>query len=488
MPNLLTALAGLFPGGDNAATDMLRVGALGVFLHFLAYYILGRCLFRSPSLAALLSILMCIAVHWSFGTFWGSMRSDPVPRIFYADLWPFLLLLACAAVKRPQLQPVVMFLAGCAMLVHTVSALMGGAMFFMAFFLLWQDRGLWRHAGLSLLNLLSFAVPVVIYMGIFLADTPAPPAGYAGLFAEVRALRYSKDWHDVWQSLADILRYYTFPIPILPAAAVSAVVLFRKRQQLAGPVRTLLRLMPGMVLGIVGGCVLCALEMWLARHLGRQNMSQEILRGTRFLVPLSWLLLTCLLSLYWQGIAPLLRRGFVVLLAVVLLSLGQGKQVVAARHALADVTGLSWLDTQEARQIKVRSLRLQDALRALRAQAGPEELVFADGDCMAVRFAARMPMLPVHKDGNVIYYAGDPVLAGRWLAMQRCMAADGAGYMDVWRTEQAALLLTRHVEHKAQLLRYGSLLFENEDWLLLRRSLPPAADGKAQTMRSGHAD
>ena len=79
---------------------------------------------------------------------------------------------------------------------------------------------------------------------------------------------------------------------------------------------------------------------------------------------LSWLLLTCLLSLYWQGIAPLLRRGFVVLLAVVLLSLGQGKQVVAARHALADMTGMSWLDTAEARQLKARSLRLQDALRA----------------------------------------------------------------------------------------------------------------------------
>lgn len=469
VPNLLTALAGLLPDGDNAATDMLRVGALGVFLHFLAYYILGRCLFRSPSLAVLLSILMSIAVHWSFGTFWGSMRSDPVPRIFYADLWPFLLLLACAAVKRPSLQPVVMFLSGCAMLVHTVSALMGGAMFFMAFFLLWRDKGLWRHAGLSLLNLLSFAVPVVIYLKVFLADTPAPPAEYAGLFAEVRALRYSKDWHDVWQSLADISRYYTFPVPLFPAAAVAAAILFKKRQQLAGPVRTLLRLMPGMVLGIAGGCVLCALEMWLARHLGRQNMSQEILRGTRFLVPLSWLLLTCLLSLYWQGVAPLLRRGIVILLAVVLLSLGQGKQVVAARHALADMTGLGWLDTEEARQIKTHSLGLRDALQALRAQAGPEELVFTDGDCMAVRFAARMPMLPVHKDGNVIYYAADPDMARRWLAMQHRMAADATGYMEVWRTEQAALLLTRHVEHKALLLRYGALLFENEDWLLLRR-------------------
>ena len=66
--------------------------------------------------------------------------------------------------------------------------------------------------------------------------------------------------------------------------------------------------------------MLCALEMWLARHLGRQNMSQEILRGTRFLVPLSWLLLTCLLSLYWRRAAPLLRRGLVVLLVLVLLA------------------------------------------------------------------------------------------------------------------------------------------------------------------------
>ena len=114
---------------------------------------------------------------------------------------------------------------------------------------------------------------------------------------------------------------------------------------------------------------------------------------------------------------------------------------------------------------------------------------------MAVRFAARMPMLPVHKDGNVIYYAADPDMARRWLAMQHRMAAHATGYMEVWRTEQAALLLTRHVEHKALLLRYGALLFENEDWLLLRRSPGQggaldavAADADAQATRSGYAD
>lgn len=479
VPNLLTTLAGCFPAADGSAVSMLRAGALGVFLHFLGYYILGRRLFRSPSLAALLSVLMSIAVHWAFGTFWGSMRSDPVPRIFYADLWPFLLLLACEAVKKPLLQPLVLLLAGCAMLVHTVSALMGGAMFFMGFFLCRQGRSLWRHAGLSALNLLCFAVPVLSYAAFFLSDTLAPPAGHAALFADVRALRFSRDWHDVWQSLGGILGYYIFPVPLFPAAALAALVLFRQRRRTEGALRSLLRLMPGMLLGIAGGCLLCALEMELARRLGRQNLSQEVLRGTRFLVPLAWLLLTAALSLYWRKLAASLRWGLVALLVLVLLGVGQGKQVVAARHALAQASGWSWLDTAEAQRIRTRALRQQEALLALRRHAAAGELLFCDRDCMAARYAAHAAVLPLHKDGNVIYYAGDPVLAGRWLRMQRRMAGEGDGYVDVWLREAAPLLLTRHVEHRQQLLRCGSLLFENEDWLLLRRTAQAPSEAPA---------
>lgn len=233
--------------------------------------------------------------------------------------------------------------------------------------------------------------------------------------------------------------------------------------------------MPGMFLGIAGGCVLCALEMALARHLGRQNMSQEILRGTRFLVPLAWLLLVSALSLYWHRIPSLWRRGGVALLVILLLALGQGKQVVAARHAVAEATGWSWLDTDEARRIKTRSLKQAQALEALRERALPGELVFCDGDCMAVRYVARRPMLPVHKDGNIIYYAGDAALARLWLDMRHRVAVAG-GYVDVWRTEGAPLLLTRHVEDKARLSRYGDVLFENGDWLLLRRALAPGTE------------
>lgn len=469
VPNLLTTLAGCFPASDGSAVSMLRIGALGVFLHFLAYYVLGRWLFRSPSLAALLSLLMSVAVHWAFGTFWGSMRSDPVPRIFYADLWPFLLMLACTAVKKPVLQPLVLLLGGCAMLVHTVSALMGGAMFFMGFFLCRQGRSLWRHAGLSALNLVCFAVPVALYALFFLSDTPAPPAGHAALFADVRALRFSRDWHDVWQSLGGILAYYTFPVPLFPAAALAGLVLFRQWRRTEGPLRSLLRLMPGMLLGIAGGCLLCALEMELARRLGRQNLSQEVLRGTRFLVPLAWLLLTAALSLYWHKLSAPLRGGLVVLLVLALLGAGQGKQVVAARHALAQASGWSWLDTAEARRIGAQALKQQEALLALQEHAAAGELLFCDRDCMAARYVAHVPVLPLHKDGNIIYYAGDPVLAGRWLRMQRRMAGGEDGYVDVWLREEAPLLLTRHVEHRQQLLRCGSLLFENGDWLLLRR-------------------
>ena len=303
----------------------------------------------------------------------------------------------------------------------------------------------------------------------------------------MRALRYSKDWHDVWQSLCGHIALLYLPRPAVPAAAVTAAILFKKRQQLVGPVRTLLRLMPGMVLGIAGGCVLCALEMWLARHLGRQNMSQEILRGTRFLVPLSWLLLTCLFVPVLAGpcppAAPWHRHPAGCRPAVAGAGqTGGGGPACPGGH---DRSGLAGYGRGPADQGAFPGIAGCPA--GPRAQAGPEELVFTDGDCMAVRFAARMPMLPVHSDGTSSIMPPTRIWPGAGWPCNTAWRPMPPAIWEVWRTEQAALLLTRHVEHKALLLRYGALLFENEDWLLLRRS-PVAADADAQVTRSGYAD
>lgn len=67
--------------------------------------------------------------------------------------------------------------------------------------------------------------------------------------------------------------------------------------------QVLLSMFPGFLLGLTGMLVLCLVEMTLAAKLGYSHVSQELLRGTRFLIPLCWLSIVCVLSLWWQRLA-----------------------------------------------------------------------------------------------------------------------------------------------------------------------------------------
>ncbi|MBO5491183.1 MAG: hypothetical protein J5960_07155 [Desulfovibrio sp.] len=468
VPNLLTDLAGWLSPTDHAPTNLLYVGSLGIFLHFLMYYALGRWLFGRPSLAAVFSLLMSITVYWAYGTFWGNLHSDPVPRIFFADLWPLLLIGACLAVRRVALRPLVLLLTGCAVNVHTVSTLMFGPMLLMAFALLPQGRPWRRHAAHWLLCAGCFALPVAAYLWWLRGGVLAQPHDEA-LFAQVRAFRFEEDFQNLWLSLREILAHYSLTQPVLPVGALCWWIAWKNRARLSGRLQSLLALMPGMALGMAGMCVLCALEIWLTSILGRNNYSQEILRGTRFLIPLSWLAATAALALVWPKLPALLRGGAAFGLAFCLFFVSQDKQVLAARHCLAEVSGFAALDTAEGRGM-VRAGALQmEALSALRRHIRPGELVFSNNDLMAVRYAAHCPMSPVHKDGNIIYYAKEPEIARRWVEMQRVTAADPRGWITLWKDGEAPLLLTRNVDCREELLGAGDLLFENAEWLLLRR-------------------
>ena len=468
VPNLLTDLAEWLAPTDHAPTNLLYVGNIGVFLHFCLYYLLGRWLLNRPSLAAILAILMSITVYWAYGTFWGNLHSDPVPRIFFADLWPLLLMGACHAVRATTLRPFVLFFTGCAISVHTVSTLMFGPMLLMAFLLLPQGRPWRKHVGQWLCCAICYALPVALYLWWLLGGMLSTPSDET-LFAEVRAFRFDEDFQDLWLSLRDVLLQYSVEQPILPVGLLCWYLAWKKRARLSGRLQSLLALVPGMVLGMAGMCVVCAVEIWLASRLGRNNMSQEILRGTRFLVPLSWLMVTAALALVWPRLPGLVRGGAALGFAVCLCLFAQDKQVLAARHCVAEMTELDCVDTIQARE-QVRAAALQmEALSNLGRHIRPGELVYSNNDLMAVRYVAHCPMSPVHKDGNIIYYAKQEDIARRWVAMQRTVKADPTGWIRVWEENDAPLLLTRNVESRAALLRFGDILFENAHWMILRR-------------------
>ncbi len=468
VPNLLTDLAGWLAPTEHAPTNLLYVGNIAIFLHFLAYYALGRWLFGSPSLATVLSLLMSVTVYWAYGTFWGNLHSDPVPRIFFAVLWPLLLALACASVRRTGLRPLVLFLTGCAINVHTVSTIMFGPMLLMSFALLPQGQPWGRHVKTWLLGALCYLLPVAMYIWWLLGDLLAEAHDEA-LFAQVRAFRFEEDFQYLWLSLRGILANYTLVQPVLPAGVLCWWIAWRKRTELPERVRMLLALTPGMVLGMAGMCVLCALEIWLTAVLGLNNFSQEVLRGTRFLIPLSWLMVISALCLAWAKMPRLLRGSIAISFALCLCLFAQDKQILAVRYYVATSTGMAWLDTAEGQRMAKDGALQMEALTALQRNIRPGELVFSDSEFMAVRYAAHCPMAPGFKDGNIIYYAREPAIARRWVEMQQSIAASPQGWISVWKDGEASLLLTRRVDCRDELLRIGDLLYENASYLLLRR-------------------
>ena len=507
VPNLLTLLAGwLAPGGD-AVTGIFRAGALAVWIHLAGYYLLGRWLFRSRSLAVTLSVLMSVTVYWAFGTFWGATHADPVPRILYAGLcFPLWLWLGCEAVRKIWLRPCLLFLAGCSIGVHSVSAIACAAMLLAAFLLSPGKRsipGNLLHTVLCALAFLAAALPLLK----LLAGGHAEPASAQdlALLKEIWQAMGTRNWSTPWPTLGRTLLHYSAAEPILTAGIACFAAAWALRGRLPEQARTLLSMLPGFLLGLAGMLALCLAEMHLAPSLGYNAMSMDLLRGTRFLVPLAWISALMLAACFWSRLPAVIRAAVPAIVCSAIFLASQDKQCLAARHALASALHLQALEPARFAERSAMARRYRSALDALKSFSAPGELVYTDASDLAVRYCARRPLAPTYKDGWIIYYARDMHLAGLWLAEFKARreiagnsitafhaSLDSAGERTsaAWSPdaakEEAMARTTLHFAavHKASwlLVRAGgamlkrlpreSVVFSNGEWIVARNPAP----------------
>ena len=300
LPNLLTMLAGLFPA-ETTAISLVLAGGLAIFMQLFCWYVCGRILFKQASLAVLLTILSSITWYWCFGTYWGATHEEAVPRIFFNALWPFLLLLACRGRESFRPRYLCCLLAGLGVFVHSVSAFMCSGVFLTLFFLLpvggWRNHIL-RHLASTALCVVLVALPILAFLSLRVS-LEAPVPGSYNLVRTIFATRFAADWGNVWGSLLNQIQLFSTTTPLIPLALAAMVLLFLKRRELPESSRELATILPLMLVGIGAVCLVCSLEMALAPRLGRMSMGQEILRGTRFVIPVCLVALTCALSLPW---------------------------------------------------------------------------------------------------------------------------------------------------------------------------------------------
>lgn len=459
--NLQRWLASCLIENDNFGLALLKSGAIAIFCFYSTWYFLGRFLFHSPALSALLALCSGITVWVGWGTFWGITHSDPVPRVFFAAIFPILLTMAIISCKKPAFRPLTMVFCGLTMWIHGVSALNCGAMFFCAFAL---NPAAMKSRKEHILNLLVCAICFLVPACLFLwpslfQKTSYTPADLA-LFQEMQNLRWQADFTGFWPRILNFFSPAGAPFFICFCGLGSWLVLKGRIQK---PFLYLWRMTPGFVLAILSISLFCWLEGEYVSQFGRLTMGHELVRGMRFLIPISWLLI---LGACAKFSSKGMRRLILVLAIISIAFFNQDRQHLAVETALAKFFGFPLPVIAQAEIRKAESL--QDLMHAIQKIVPENEAIFCPEDQMPIRYIARRPLAHSFKDGYVFFYNKDLVKSANWLKMERLLHSGPNGIAFAWENSGAPWLMIRR--NATGQLPVHSIMLEQDGWLLLHKN------------------
>ncbi len=463
IPNLQRWLAGLLLKNDDFAGALLTAGAICIFVFYSGWYLFGRVVFRYPVLAAMLSLLMGITVWIGWGTFWGINHSDPVPRVFFAALFPFLLILGVYAVRYPFLRPLTMLFCGLAVWVHGVNALNCGAMFFMAFLLLKNSETSFSSHLINLvLCLAAFFIPVLIYLWPSLAQGKSFSQEELALFHEFFKVRWRQDYSGFASRLFNFFSVGNPPFLILVGGLVCWALIYKKSK---GLLKDLCLMYPSLLLAIILVIIFCWAESEYAPRLGRLPMGHELIRGIRLCIPLSWIMVTGLMALYLPRI--FWRISLICVLAGILFFTSD-RQYVAAQYFISQYTGIQLPLADRAGEEHAKAIEMKKLAEIVKQNVPEGEKVFVDEDLMPVRYLSLRPLAYAFKDGYVHYYNKDFPKSVQWLKTEKILSSSDS-VVDAWLETRAPWIISRKEDMVGSLLPYAELVDQAGPWRLYKQ-------------------
>ncbi|MBQ7618254.1 MAG: translation initiation factor 2 [Desulfovibrio sp.] len=463
--NMQRALATLLAFGAESGVSLLR--SCGVILVFFAFfwYLFGRYLFGRRDFALLLLVSVSITVWVGFGTFWGITHSDPLPRVMHAAFWPLMLWLGIAAYDRPLLRPLCLLCSGLGMWLHGVSSLNSGAMFLAAFFFN-RPKGLSlsKHLGLFLLCVLAFLGPVLIFLWPSLGQAKAFSPAELALFAEFFKLRWAEDYGDLGGSLLKLVNPLNSLGLLFWAGLMASFLVARLDNH---KLQALAKMYPSFLLAIACVCLFSWLETSYAAFLGRVPMGHELVRGVKFVVPLSWIFLVGLLVHFLTSVPKIWVRCLVVLSFVLLFLCSYDKQYLALQHKLGQNFGLTLPLTNEALAFKNKAWLAREAVLQVKARTREGEVIFCLEDLMmALRFVAQRPLAYSFKDGYAYFYSKDFEGSRQWLNYTKLVQSGKDGLARAFELSGAKWYLANKA--KQDFLPGLTLVWQNAAWALYK--------------------
>ena len=462
--NLQSFIARFMTADGNVSLAMLRSGAIGIFIFYCGWYILGRWLFQRPALSALLAIACGVTVWIEYGTFWGVNHSDPVPRVYYAAIFPLLLLVALAATRKPALRPAALLLAGLSMWVHGVSALNCGAMFFMLFLVI-RPRGISFSAHLAnlALSFCAFILPVAIFLWPSFSGAKHFDAAELAVFAQLFDIRWKGDYSGspgrLWHLLTSVNAWSVLGVAGLCAWFLAVWAGNRNEKIFA-------RACPAFIIAILAVALFCFAESAWSAKFGRLAMGHELVRGIRFLVPLS---ITLLVIAGHILVPRLLVLPGACLGIVLILIFTLDRQYMAAQYAMGKWLGIELPLCERAERERAVAEKRRRLLEEIERIVPAGESIFDAEEDLAIRHFAMRPLAHAFKDGYIYYYNKDVEGARKWLALERLRRQKPDGLVDAWLASGAPWLLCKSGVDRGRLEEVGTIESELDGWLLVRR-------------------
>lgn len=436
--NIERALAGYLAPPNQWGYGLLIAGSIAIFIFYCAWYALGRWLYGSPCLAALLAIASGITIWVGWGTFWGVTHSDPLPRVFFGALMPLLLFLGLQALRHLPLRPLAMLCAGLFMWVHGVSALNCGAMLFTAFALIpTHGKSFGKHIFNLLICLAAFFTPVLIFLWPSLFQARQFSPAELALFQQVMDWRWHEDFLGFGKRLLEFISPQGQVFPVLAGGLVGWLVALIRGN---GRERDFCRMCPCFVMALCLVAAFCWLESQYAAQFGRLPMGHELARGLRFLVPVSWI---CIVAGIGCVTGPRLRRVILACVMACLLLFTADRQYMAAQYAITELTGISLPLSDEAREEKAKAEAARSFWERVVEIVPQGEAIYSPEDAMQARYLALRPLAHSFKDGYAHFYNKDYENSKRWLELENLARESPNGWLKAWETSGAPWLVAR---------------------------------------------
>jgi hypothetical protein len=271
-----------------------------IFLQLSGFYLLGKELFKDRFWAGLLAIVSAIPVHYGFWDFWGLIY-DPLPRIVFQALLPFILWLFLRWSEHPLRWPSLMAASSILFFIHVISA-PALALFLWAGFFLYLPRS-WKLTSKILFqfgNGLVFAVLFSVFTILSKTNGGFSTTNSGATYQEI--MQYLNANMTLFLNLGSsfllylkVLLSYTILVPAI--LCVGFIYL----------TRTFRDYKTNLILVWLSACLLISLPLPMLEHAIEKSMNippvqLDLVRNLRYTIPLLLILVISGLSAIQKNI------------------------------------------------------------------------------------------------------------------------------------------------------------------------------------------